>query len=140
MRWLAFVLLVAITSICPFVASAGSTSLQSLMGEWHQIASNAGDCADCRILVEKNDSDFTVKASNGWTAIVRPSFQRRVSLAGKGSWESNFGGIYGGKPFYLNLGIVGDKLLMLMTVPAPNGGMRNIKATFDKIPESGRTL
>jgi hypothetical protein len=111
-----------------------------MQGEWHQIFSNAGQCADCRVVVERNGPDFTVKANNGWSAIVRPSFQERAFATGKGSWKSNFGGVYGGKAFYLNLGIVDDKLLMLMTVPGPNGRLRNIKATFEKRPASGEAI
>jgi hypothetical protein len=61
-------------------------------------------------------------------------------VAGKGNWKPNFGGTYGGKAFYLNLGIVDDKLLMLMTVPGPNGTLRNIKATFEKEAASGEAL
>jgi hypothetical protein len=140
MRCIAFLLLVAITSTWSSLVRAEPTSLQSLQGEWHQLASNAGECADCRVVVERNGPDFTVKASNGWSAIVRPSFQERASVAGKGSWQPNFGGVYGGKAFYLNLGIVGDTLLMIMTVPGPNGGLRNIKATFEKRPASGEAL
>ena len=87
-----------------------------------------------------NGQNFIVKASNGWSAVARPSFQGRPFVAGTGSWKPNFGGAYGGKAFYLNLGMVGDKLLMLMAVPGPDGRLRNIKATFEKEAPSGEAL
>jgi hypothetical protein len=53
-------------------------------------------------------------------------------VAGKGSWAPNFGGVYGGKAFFLNLGVKDDNLLMLMTVPGRDGELRNIKAIFKR--------
>jgi hypothetical protein len=132
MRFAVFVLLLALSSTWSSLVQAESASLRYLAGEWHQIASNAGKCADCRILVERNGEDFTVKANNGWSAIVRPSFQGKPFVAGKGSWTPNFGGVYGGKAFFLNLGMKDDNLLMLMTVPGRNGELRNIKAIFER--------
>ncbi len=140
MRWIAFFLFVAITSTWSALARAEPASLQSFQGEWRQIFSNAGECADCRVVVERNGPDFTVKANNGWSAIVRPSFREKAFAAGKGSWEPNFGGVYGGKAFYLNLGIVDDKLLMVMTVPGPGSGLRNIEAVFEKRSASGEAI
>ena len=40
------------------------------------------------------------------------------------------------KRFFLNLGMVDDRLLMLMTVPGSNGKLRNIKAIFEKLSAS----
>jgi len=100
------------------------------------MASNAGRCADCRIVIGRDGLDFTVKASNGWSAIVRPSFEGKPFVAGKGSWKSNVSGVYGGNAFFLNLGMKGDKLLMLMTVPS-RGKLLNIKAIFERVPASG---
>ena len=81
-----------------------------------------------------------MKASNGWSAIVRPSLHGKTFVAGKGSWKRTVGGAYGGRAFYLNLGLLDDKLLMLMTVPGPDGQLRNIKAVFEKEPASGETF
>lgn len=131
-----FLSVVALTWIFPTWAEPDA--LQSLSGEWHQIASNAGRCANCRIIVRMAGENFSVKASNGWAAVVRPSFQGKPYAAGKGSWEPNSGGSYGGKEFYLNLGIVNNRLLMLMTVLGPDGKLSNINATFQK--ESGESL
>lgn len=103
------------------------------------MASNAGKCLDCQIVVGRNGQDFTVKANNGWSAIVRPSFQGKPFVAGKGSWDSNVSGSYGGKGFFLNLGMIDDKLLMLMTVPGRDGKLRNIKAIFGREATSGGT-
>jgi hypothetical protein len=140
MRRAALLFLLATCSTWSSLTRAEPAYLQPLLGEWHQIASNAGKCADCRITVEKNGREFIVKASNGWSAIVQPSFQGRASVAGKGAWKPDFGGPYGGKPFYLNLGVAGGKLLMLMTVPDPDGKLGYIKATFEKAPASAETL
>ncbi|MFL9503208.1 hypothetical protein ACJMQP_24385 [Rhodopseudomonas palustris] len=119
-------------SVCSSLVRAEPTILSSLPGEWLQVDSNAGHCTDCRILIEENGSDFTVKANNGWSAVVRQSFQGRPYVAGKGSWSPNTRGFYGGKPFYLNLGLKDDLLLMLMTVPSPNGKISNIKSIFKR--------
>jgi hypothetical protein len=140
MRCLASLLLAAIASIWCSLVQAETDSLQSLPGEWHQVVSNAGTCADCRVVVEISGQDFVVKASNGWSAIVRPSLQGKVYAAGKGSWEPKVGGGYGGRAFHLNLGLLDDKLLMLMTVPGSNGKLRNIKAVFRKESASGETF
>ncbi|GEC16195.1 hypothetical protein [Nitrobacter winogradskyi] len=130
MRTAVFALLLTISSTWSNLVQAESSSLRYLTGEWYQIDSNAGKCADCRILIERNGEDFTVKANNGWSAIVRPSFEGKPFVAGKGSWPPNFGDVYGGKAFFLNLGIKEDELLMLMTVPGRDGELRNVKAIF----------
>lgn len=141
MRWLASVLLAATGSVWCSLAQAEFDSLRSLPGEWHQVVSNAGTCADCRVVVETSGQDFVVRANNGWSAIVRPShFQGKTFIAGKGSWEPKVRGIYGGKAFYLNLGLRDDKLLMLMTVPGPRGQLYNVKAVFEKESASGETF
>ena len=138
-RFVTFAFLLAIASIWSNPVWAGSASLEFLPGEWHQMASNAGKCLDCRIVVGKNGQDFTVKANNGWSAVVRPSIYGKPFVAGKGSWDSNVRGVYGGKPFFLNLGMMDDKLLMLMTVPGRDGTLRNIKAVFAREAISGGT-
>jgi len=141
MRWLVSVFLAVTGSIWCSLAQAESIPLQSLPGEWHQVVSNAGKCADCKIVVETSGQDFVVRASNGWSAIVRPSFfQGKTFIAGKGSWEPKVGGVYGGKAFSLNLGLLNDKLLMLMTVPGPHGQLYNVKAVFEKESASGETF
>ena len=140
MRYLVSLFLAFVASTWCCLAQAEPGSLQSLSGEWHQIASNAGQCGNCRITVEMDGQNYIVKASNGWSAVVRSSFQGKPFAAGKGNWKPNFGGAYGGKAFYPNLGIVDDKLLMIMTVPGPDGKLRNIKATFEKGAISGGAL
>jgi hypothetical protein len=140
MHYLAFLFLAVIGSSWCSVAQAEPGTLQSLPGEWHQVASSAGRCADCRVVVASEGQDFTVTANNGWSAIVRPSFQGKAYAAGNGSWKPNIGGGYGGRVFHLNLGLLDDKLLMLMTVAGPNGRLRNIKAMFKKESASGETF
>ncbi len=84
-----------------------------------------------------NGQNLTVTANNGWSAILQmKSFKGVTSVAGEGRWKSGFGGSYGGKAFFLNLGMVDDRLLMLMTVPGSNGKLRNIKAIFEKLSAS----
>ncbi|WP_398467981.1 hypothetical protein [Tardiphaga sp.] len=139
MRCLAFACLFATATTLPATLKAESASWKPVQGEWHQIASNAGTCADCRILVANNGADFTVKSNNGWSATVRQSFsQGKTFIAGKGSWDQT-SGAYGGKPFFLNLGLKGDQLLMLMTVPGRDGTLQNIQAIFERTAISGRT-
>ena len=140
MRYLVSLFLAVVASTWCTLAWAEPVPLQALSGQWHQTASNAGKCDNCQIMIEMNGQNFIVKASNGWSAVAHPSFQGKPFVAGKGSWKPNFGGAYGGKAFYLNLGMVGDKLLMLMTVPGPDGRLRNIKATFEKAAPSGEAL
>lgn len=133
MKFLISLLLTAVISIWGSLAQADPSALQSLSGEWHQVFSNAGKCDDCRVTVKMNGQNLTVTANNGWSAILQPtSFQGKTFVAGKGSWKPGFGGTYEGKPFFLNLGIVDDRLLIVMTVPSPDGKLRNIKATFEK--------
>jgi len=137
MRCAVFAFLFAIASTWSAVVQAEPDPLKSLQGEWHQIVSNAGKCADCRIVVGSNGEDFTVTSNNGWSATVRQSFQGKPFVAGKGIWEPNVTGVYRGKAFYLNLGMKDDKLLMLMTVPGQDGTLRNIKAIFEREARSG---
>jgi hypothetical protein len=132
MRCAVFAFLLAIISTWSNLVRAEPASLEFLPGEWHQIISNAGKCADCRIVVGSNGQHFTVKSNNGWSATVRPSFEGKPFVAGKGSWERNVTGVYGGKAFFLNLGMKDDQLLMLMTVPGRDGTLRNIKAIFER--------
>lgn len=132
MRRAIFVFLLAVTSTWFTLVRAEPASLEFLPGQWHQILSNAGQCPDCRIVVGTNGQDFTVKASNGWSAVVRPSFQGKPFVAGKGSWDANASWVHGGQAFFLNLGMKGDKLLMLMTMPGRDGTLRNIKAIFER--------
>jgi len=116
------------------LAQADPVPLQSLSGEWHQVSSSAGKCGDCRVTVKMSGQSLTVTANNGWSAIVQPtSLQGKIFVAGKGSWKPGFGGTYGGKAFFLNVGLVDDRLMMLMTVPYPDGKLNNIKATFEKV-------
>lgn len=122
--------LLAIFSARPGLAQTESALSKILPGEWYQIDSNAGKCSDCRIRIETVGEEFSVNANNGWSGIVRLSFQGKPLVAGRGSWRSNFGGNYAGREFFLNLGMKGDDLLMLMTVPTSDGRLHNIKAIF----------
>lgn len=133
MRFLV-VFLFALTSIWSPQAGAEPVSLQ---GKWHQVASNAGKCSDCSILVEWTGSNFTVTANNGWSAIVQPDPGGKAAALGKGNWKPSFGGAYGGRPFLLHLGIVNGKLLMIMTVPKPDSSVSHINAVFEKTAHAG---
>lgn len=139
MRSAIVIFLLAILSTWPSLAQTEPVVLRVLPGEWFQIASNAGKCPDCRIRIEIAGQDFTVTSNNGWSALVRQSFQGKPFVAGKGGWRQNVSGVYGGKEFYLNLGMKGDELLMIMTVPSPDGKLHNIKAIFGRQAVSGGT-
>ena len=132
MRFPIPLLLAVVASTWCSLAQADPGILQSLSGEWRQVSSNAGKCDNCRVTVEISGRNLAVTANNGWSAVVQPGSQDGTFVAGKGSWKPGFGGAYGGKAFFLNLGIVDDRLLMLMTVPGPDGKLSNIKATFEK--------
>lgn len=69
-------------------------------------------------------------ASNGWSAILQPD--GTYAASGEGDWKPNFGGSYGGRPFLLRIGIVADKLLMVMSVSRADGRISHIKAAFEK--------
>jgi len=132
MRCAVLAFLLSVTSV---TAQAEPASSKFLQGEWHQVASNAGKCADCRIVIGQSGEDFTVKANNGWSAVVRRSSKRKLAfMVGKGSWDSNFGGVYGGRTFSLKIGMKGDSLLMLMKVP----GRSDVKSIFKKETSSRR--
>uniref|UniRef100_Q07J92 Lipocalin-like domain-containing protein n=1 Tax=Rhodopseudomonas palustris (strain BisA53) TaxID=316055 RepID=Q07J92_RHOP5 len=139
MRSTIIVFLLAVLVTSPSLAQNEPVVLGALPGEWYQIASNAGKCQDCRIRIERVGQDFTVTSNNGWSAIVRQSFQGKPFVAGKGGWRQNFGGVYAGRAFFLNLGMKGDELLMLMTVPSPDGNLQNIEAIFGRQAASGGT-
>lgn len=75
---------------------------------------------------------FSVTANNGWSAVLRPSPDGTVAALGEGSWKPNFGGVYGGRPFLLRVGIAEDKLLVIMSVSKADGRITHIKAAFEK--------
>lgn len=137
MRFVLALLLFALASFSPLRAYAEQSSLE---GEWHQITSNAGKCADCRISIEENETDFTVTANNGWSAVVRTSLDEKKAALGHGSWKPDFGGPYGGMPFLLRLGVVDGRLLMVMTVTKANGSVTHIKAVFERTMLPGLAL
>ena len=112
----------------------------SLPGEWYQVASNAGACADCRVSIERTGRGFSVEANNGWSAVLRPSPDRTVAAVGEGSWKPNFGGVYGGRPFILRVRFADDKLLVIMSVSKADGRIAHIKAAFEKRGAGGEAI
>ena len=137
MRILLALLLLIFAPILGAQADPGSVSLQ---GDWRQIVSNAGQCEDCRISIERKGLDFHVTASNGWSAVVRPQSGDVSLVLGKGRWQPNSGGTYGGRSFDLLLGLVDDKLIMIMTVRKPGGRISRIKAAFEKQGPAGEAI
>ena len=137
MRILLALLLLTIAPILDAQAQPGAASLQ---GNWHQIVSNAGQCEDCRISIERKGLDFHVTASNGWSAVVRPHSGDVSLVLGQGRWQPNSGGTYGGRSFDLLLGVIDDKLIMIMTVRKPGGRISRIKAAFEKQEPAGEAI
>ncbi|MDB5644736.1 MAG: hypothetical protein JWQ05_405, partial [Methylobacterium sp.] len=45
--------------------AAAAEDIETIFGEWEQIASNAGACPTCRITFETRGKSFTVTANNG---------------------------------------------------------------------------
>ena len=137
MRILLALLLLTIAPILDAQAQPGAASLQ---GNWHQIVSNAGQCEDCRISIERKGLDFHVTASNGWSAVVRPHSGDVSLVLGQGRWQPNSGGTYGGRSFDLLLGVIDDKLIMIMTVRKPGGRISQIRAAFKKQRPAGEAI
>ena len=137
MRILLALLLLIFAPILGAQADPGSVSLQ---GDWRQIVSNAGQCEDCRISIERKGLDFHVTASNGWSAVVRPQSGDVSLVLGKGHWQPDSGGTYGGRSFDLLLGLVDDKLVMIMSVRKPGGRISRIKAAFEKQGPAGEAI
>ncbi|MGO3927256.1 hypothetical protein NP284_02985 [Rhodopseudomonas pseudopalustris] len=105
----------------------------ALVGEWYQIESNAGKCADCSLVVARDGGSFAVKASNGWSAVVRPSQDGQPAMTGKGRWLPNSGGpAYRAKEFDLHLAMKGEVLSMLMLIPGADNKTFGVEATFKK--------
>lgn len=105
----------------------------ALVGEWYQIESNAGKCADCSLVVERDGGSFSVKASNGWSAVVRPTQDGEFAMTGKGRWLPNAGGAaYRTKEFDLHLAVKGEVLSILMLVPSADNKTVGVEATFKK--------
>jgi hypothetical protein len=124
---LALLLVVFSTSWAPQAVAESQ-----IQGEWKQLASNAGQCADCRVAIERNGSGFTVTANNGWSAVVRPKPDGKYGITGRGKWKPGAGGSYGGTDFLLFLAVIDDKLYMIMTVPKPSNRISEIKAVFER--------
>ena len=137
MRILLALLLLIFAPILGAQADPGSVSLQ---GDWRQIVSNAGQCEDCRISIERKGPDFHVTASNGWSAVVRPQSGDVSLVLGKGHWQPDSGGTYGGRSFDLLLGLINDKLVMIMSVRKPGGHISRIKAAFEKQGPAGEAI
>ncbi|MFC0239733.1 hypothetical protein [Rhodopseudomonas telluris] len=87
-----------------------------LLGDWQQIASNAGKCPTCRINLSSRGDDVMVAANNGWSAVVaeqpRPD---RVILTGSGRWQVRSSRL-DGKQFTADFEQRGDRLYMTMRI------------------------
>lgn len=106
---------------------------RSLSGTWRQIASNAGQCYDCRLDIEREGSLLRVTSSNGWFAIVEVNSRGNATQAsGVGRWQPRKGGSYSLKAFVIRVTLIGDQLYMNMTVPEAGGMSKVIQAIFEK--------
>ena len=77
--------------------SAEEEQAESILGEWQQIATNAGACPTCRIAFRTGGRGIVVSANNGWTAtLVRTG---PTDLTGDGRWDTQGRGWPTGRAF-----------------------------------------
>ena len=130
MRWTFPLCQLIFASLTLFDANAQTAAIE---GGWHQISSNAGRCDRCTVDVRTADNGFFVSANNGWTATVMAQDTGSTILAvGQGRWKVGHGGSYSGEGFLIRLETGGDRLRMEMRVPDRSGGIRAVKAIFER--------
>uniref|UniRef100_Q07IV1 Lipocalin-like domain-containing protein n=1 Tax=Rhodopseudomonas palustris (strain BisA53) TaxID=316055 RepID=Q07IV1_RHOP5 len=124
--------IVLISMACAGQSMPAQAQVDFLLGEWQQIASNAGACPTCQISLAHGGDAIAVTANNGWSA--RVSEQRRVGViaaAGNGRWRSAGRGL-DGKPFSIDLEWRGDRLYMTMRIDL-GPGVRTVKAVYGRL-------
>jgi len=87
-----------------------------LCGNYKQVASNAGDCRDCTLMIADNPEiqKYFVESNNGWSAETTWVEGDASVAEGKGKW--NKGSAWAGKKFDLYLSQQGRTLTMQMTM------------------------
>jgi len=123
--------IVLISMACAGLSTSARAQVDFLLGEWQQIASNAGACPTCQISLARGGDAIAVTANNGWSA--RVSEQRGgavIAVAGNGRWGAAGRGI-DGKPFSIYLELRSDRLYMTMQIDL-GPGVRTVKAVFGR--------
>ena len=108
--------------------AAAAEDIETIVGEWEQIASNAGACPTCRITFETRGKSFTVTANNGWAATL--SDIRATELSGAGEWDASVRGWPAGHAFTIHFRREGDRLQMTMTVDTGSADRPIVTGTF----------
>jgi hypothetical protein len=108
--------------------SAEAEQAESILGEWQQIATNAGACPTCRIAFRTGGRGIVVSANNGWTATLARTGP--TDLTGDGHWDPQGRGWPTGRAFTIRFRQDGDRLAMTMVVDTGTGQRPTVHATF----------
>lgn len=113
------------------VARAQDPSQEAFTGYWHQVASNAGQCATCALTVSRTDGGYRVVASNGWNAEARRlSVAGVAAYAGGGHWERSPPRLDAGRRLAAQFVVEGDRLHLTLMLTRPDGSPWRIRAVF----------
>ena len=116
-------------------SSARADQLESYLGAWRQISSNAGDCPRCVVTVRRLGINLEAISNNGWRATLRPTLKRLrgelPSVEGDGFWETGLSGQP--KKISIEVMLARDeaKLHMALVTGYP-AARRVVEATFEK--------
>ena len=126
--------LTAIILFCITGFAAPAVAEELFHGEWKQIFSNAGACANCRVTIRQNGTSLEILANNDWTAIAEA--KDRQTAIGAGLWKHGTRRTYAGRTFDIRLWHTGyDELVMTMRVETAPGKPQTIKALFTRVEQ-----
>ncbi|MBB3901149.1 hypothetical protein [Methylobacterium brachythecii] len=126
LRAIAVVLPVLATTADPSHAGDGD----ALLGEWGQVASNAGACPTCSIAFVRLGGRLSVIANNGWQATLDGAGGTVVSGAGR--WQDVGRNWVSNRPFAIGFRLERDELQMTMTVDRGTGQSTVVRGAFKR--------
>ena len=107
--------------------------LDHYVGPWRQIASNAGACSSCKVVIDREGGQAQIKASNGWDANLRLALNGDSApvLEGPGRWDTRPPHwATETKALSIRLQVHDGRLFMTMTLADTSGSPRVIKAVY----------
>ncbi|WP_147045547.1 hypothetical protein [Methylobacterium gnaphalii] len=102
-----------------------------LLGEWGQVASNAGACPTCSIAFVRMAGRLSVIANNGWQATLDGA--GGTNFSGAGRWQEVGRTWVSGRPFAISFRLERDELQMTMTVDRGAGQSSVVKGVFKRV-------
>lgn len=124
----------AIALVLPILATAAGPSQagegDALLGEWGQVASNAGACPTCSIAFVRLGGRLSVVANNGWQATLDGAGGTVVTGAGR--WQEGGRNWVSGRPFAISFRLERNELQMTMTVDRGAAQSSVVKGVFKR--------